>query len=181
VANRAWQVSLAEKGNVNAQVRLAETADSAHERLDWQKMAAGNGHVGSLVALAVSARRSGNPTQAKKYVTLALSTDPENYSALIERFLVTQSQGSRNIAAAELAATLQDAKVEPKRWQQDVYELLIGRVNTERFIENVVAAPVSDTPKCSISGLLRELRRSGQGWESLRDADLNRMCQIVKN
>lgn len=179
-AQRLWTISLARSGNVHAQIKLAESADAGPERLAWQTMAASGGHVGSLVALAVHARHTGNLAQAKETIARALSSDPENYSALIERFLITQSQVSRNAAVTELAAAVQSAKSEPKPWQRDVFALLLGRLDTGKYVETLLAASESAAPKCAISAFLRELQRSG-AWTSLDDADLRGICRTAKN
>ncbi len=174
--NTAWYQELARQGNLGAQLKLIELAPTPAERLPWQTMAAAQGHVGSLAALATQARLAGRLPEAGEQVARALLRDPKFYPALVERYLITQATRSREAASRELAATINAEHLDTLNWPGKTYRMLLQQTSVPEFIVDVQQQVSSSRQRCSIAGLLRQLRKAGQGWEGIASADLARLC-----
>lgn len=174
--NTGWYETLARQGNLGAQLKLIALASTPAQRHPWQTMAAAQGHVGSLTALATQDRLAGRLAEAGEQIGRALQRDPKFYPALVERYLITQAARSREAASRELAATINAEQLDTRIWPGKTYSMLLQQTSVPEFIVDVQQQISSTRQRCSIAGLLRQLRKAGQGWESIASADLVRLC-----
>lgn len=175
--NTSWYQALARQGNLTAQLKLVELASSLAERLEWQAMAAAQGHTGSLVTLAVHARNTGRLPEATEYISRALQRDPRFHQALVERYLVTQARSSREVAIRELTGTIEAEHIDTLTWPGTTYNMLLQRTTVAEFVDGILQEQRGTLQqRCSAASLLRQLRKAGQGWENIVTADLTRLC-----
>lgn len=174
--NTSWYQALAQQGNLAAQLKLVELASTPAERRQWQIMAAAQGHAGSLVALAVQARVAGRLSEATEYISTALQRDAKFHQALIERFLVTQVRSSKDAASRELAATIELEHLDTRTWPEATYSMLLQRITVSDFIDDMLQQKRTPQQRCSVASLLRQLRKAGQGWETISPSELTRLC-----
>lgn len=174
--NTDWYASLARQGNLGAQLKLIALASTPAQRQPWQAMAAAQGHVGALTALATQARLAGRLPEAGEQISRALLRDAKFYPALVERYLITQATRSRDAASRELAATIKAEQLDTYSWPGRTYRMLLQQTSVPEFIVDVQQQISSTRQRCSIAGLLRQLHKAGQGWESIASADVARLC-----
>lgn len=174
--NTAWYQTLARQGNLGAQLKLIQLAPTPAERLPWQTMAAAQGHTGTLVALAVQARLDGRLAEASELINRALLRDAKFYSALVERYLITQASRSKDAASQELATTIDAEHLDTRGWPGQTYGMLLQQTSVPKFVADVLQQVSAPQQRCATASLLRQLRKAGQGWETIAPADLALLC-----